>query len=87
MPEHPQAGAILGLGIGAIILTSLTGLGFILGIVTIIMGSKARKEIEAADLGGSGKVTAGIVMSWISIGLTTLALALFGMFLALLMLL
>ncbi|MEV6770562.1 DUF4190 domain-containing protein [Nocardia sp. NPDC051030] len=56
-PEHPQATTIMVLGILSLVLCQL------LGPVAWIMGSKARKEIDASGgmLGGRSNVTVGYV--------------------------
>ena len=49
-------------------------IGSVLGV---IFGRRAKREIEASGgrLGGSGLATAGIILGWIGIVLTVLAVA------------
>ncbi|SUA74038.1 Uncharacterised protein [Nocardia otitidiscaviarum] len=56
-PDHPQATTIMVLGILGLVFCQL------LGPVAWIMGSKARREIDASGgtLGGRSSVTAGYV--------------------------
>jgi Domain of unknown function (DUF4190) len=55
--------------------------GFILlpliaGIVAVVVGYNARKEIResAGMLSGDGMATAGIILGWVNIGLTVLGI-------------
>ncbi|WP_306365231.1 DUF4190 domain-containing protein [Nocardia sp. CC227C] len=67
-PDHPQATTILVLGILGLVLCQL------LGPVAWIMGSKARREIDASGgtLGGRSSVTAGYVCGIVATGLMLL---------------
>ena len=53
---------------------SLTLCGLIAGIVAVITGFQARKEIAASGgtVGGEGQAKAGIIMGFISIGLSVI---------------
>lgn len=65
--------AVLVLGIA-----SLTVFWGIPGIVALFLAPRAKREIAASQggLGGAGMVRAGVICSWISIGLTLLVLTL-----------
>ncbi len=51
---------------------SVTCLGLIAGIPAVILGNIAKKKITASGgyIRGSGLATAGLVMGWVSIGLS-----------------
>lgn len=51
---------------------SVTCLGLIAGIPAVILGNIAKKKIAASGglIRGSGLATAGLVMGWVSIGLS-----------------
>lgn len=67
VPNAPEALWSLILGI-----VSLVCCGFLAGIPAIILGSSAKKKITASGgtLGGEGMAKVGIILGWISIGLT-----------------
>ncbi len=69
-----RATAVMILGIASLVLMLGCGLGFIPGIVSLVMSSGAKRDIEGSGgrLGGLGMVTAGRVMSWITIAITVL---------------
>ncbi|MCP9622326.1 DUF4190 domain-containing protein [Nocardia otitidiscaviarum] len=73
-PDHPQATTILVLGILGLVLCQL------LGPVAWIMGSKARREIDASGgtLGGRGNVTAGYVCGIVATCLMLLYFVIFA---------
>jgi hypothetical protein len=48
-------------------IVGLAVFGFILGIIAIVLGSVAKKEIERSGQGGRGMATAGIVLGIIDI--------------------
>lgn len=54
-------------------------LGAAAGIPAVIVGRGARREIRASNgrIGGEGLATAGIVVGWITIGLSVLSLIIF----------
>lgn len=62
------------LGILAIVMC-----GFVTGIPAVIIGNRARREIDdsAGTEEGRGMATAGLVMGWISIAFVVLALLVF----------
>ena len=80
LPTANEAIWSLVLGIGSFFLC-----GIFMGIPAIILGNNAKKKIATAggQLGGQGLATAGIVLGWISVGLTIAAVLLFLLILAL----
>jgi hypothetical protein len=66
--------AVLVLGILSLPLTCGYGLGFIAAIVALALAPGAKREINASagQLGGLGFVKAGVICSWIAIGLVAL---------------
>jgi len=60
-------------------LGSLSVLAAAAGIPAVIVGRNARREIRASDgrIGGEGIATAGIIIGWITIGLSVLSLIIF----------
>lgn len=68
-PDHPQATAALVTGIVALVLSPLLGLGGLVGIASVLLGAKARREIDSdpARYGGRAKATAGLVLGVIAI--------------------
>ena len=78
LPTANEAIWSLILGIGSFVLC-----GIFMGIPAIILGNNAKKKISTAggQLGGQGLATAGIVLGWISVGLTIVAVGIFFLFL------
>lgn len=70
-----MAVAALVMGIGGLTLIPLVG-----SILALIFGYMARKDIRQRpdEVTGDGLALAGIVMGWISIGLSVLAIVIFG---------
>ncbi|HEV8451763.1 MAG TPA: DUF4190 domain-containing protein [Gaiellales bacterium] len=67
-----KAIASLVLGIGGFVI-----LPVVLSILAIVFGRSAKREIaERPGLGGAGLATAGIVLGWIGVALTVLAVLL-----------
>jgi cytochrome c biogenesis protein CcdA len=65
------------LGIVALVtFFSFCGLGVIPAIIALVKAPAARREIEASGgaLEGAGQIRAGVIMSWITLGLTVLAI-------------
>ncbi|CAM8621092.1 Domain of unknown function DUF4190 [Acidimicrobiia bacterium] len=58
-------------------IASLVCCGFILGIPAIILGSNAKKKIASSGgtLGGEGMAKAGVILGWISVGLSIVGIA------------
>jgi apolipoprotein N-acyltransferase len=78
-PEHPRATTILTLGIVSLVVTFIgifccTLLGLI-GLVPLILGRKAEREILASNgaLGGASTVRSGWIMGAIAVGLSVFA--------------
>lgn len=71
-----KATTVLVLGIASLVLMVTCGLGFIAAIIALVMANGARREIRESGgrLTGEGQIKAGVIMSWITIGLTTLGL-------------
>jgi uncharacterized membrane protein len=64
-----KAIASLVLGIGGFVIFPV-----VLSILAIVFGRSARREIaERPGLGGAGLATAGIVLGWIGVALTVIA--------------
>lgn len=66
-----------------IVLSFLSPIALVFGIPALIVGQNARKEIRASggQIGGEGMAKAGVIMGWISIGLSILAIvAICGIF-------
>lgn len=59
-------------------LVGLTGVLFVAAIVAIVLGRKAREEIEGSDQRGGALATTGIVLGWTGLVLT----AAFGIYFA-----
>jgi hypothetical protein len=80
LPTANEAIWSLILGIGSFFLC-----GIFMGIPAIILGNNAKKKIATAggQLGGQGLATAGIVLGWIQVGLTIVAVLLLLLILAL----
>ncbi|AYF79535.1 DUF4190 domain-containing protein [Nocardia yunnanensis] len=72
-PDHPQAVVVLILGILSLVFCQL------IGPVAWVMGSRARKEIQASGgaVGGSGMVNAGWICGIIASSLMILAVLFF----------
>jgi len=73
-PNSGKAVAVLVLGILSLPLTCGYGLGFITAVVALALAPGAKREINASagQLGGLGFVKAGVICSWIAIGLVAL---------------
>jgi uncharacterized protein DUF4190 len=73
---HASAGETSGKAIASLVL----GIGgfvifpVVLSILAIVFGRSAKREIaERPGLGGSGLATAGIVLGWVGVALTVVA--------------
>jgi hypothetical protein len=62
------------LGIAGLLGVCFYGLGLIAGIVGLVLGYVAKREIRGSGgrLEGSGMATAGIVLGWVCVGVTIL---------------
>ncbi len=80
--EHPQGTTILVLGIMSLVLTSVCGIGMLLGPVAWIMGNSALKEIDAnpGAYSNRGNVQGGRICGIIATVLLILAVAFFAFF-------
>jgi hypothetical protein len=60
------------LGIVGLVLTCAYGFGVVAAIVALALSPKAKREIAASGgtLTGAGMIKAGVICSWISVGLT-----------------
>ena len=83
-PAVPQtagrATTVMVLGIVSLVMMFTCGLGFVTAIVALVMAPGAKREIAASGgrLTGESQVRAGSIMSWITLGLTALAVLLFA---------
>ena len=73
------------LGIVGLVLMCGYGIGVIPAIVALCLAPGARREIEAAGgaLTGEGFVRAGVICSWVAVGVTVAGIVLIGVFIAL----
>ena len=73
-PTSGRATTVLVLGIVSLVLL-LSCIGFIPAIVALCLAPGARREIldSGGATGGLGQVRAGVICSWVTIGLTVLA--------------
>lgn len=74
-PTSSKATTVLVLGIVAIAtFFTFCGLGVFAAIAALVMAPGARREIEASGgmLEGDGKIKAGVILSWVTVGLTVL---------------
>jgi len=77
-PNAGSAIAVAVFGVGSIVVLFTCLIGFIPAIIALVMAPGARREIEQSGgrLGGEGLIQAGKICSWITLGLTGLALVL-----------
>ena len=73
-----KATAIMVLGIVGLVMACFYGIGLILAIVALVMAPGARREIESSGgrLVGAGQIKAGVICSWVTVGLVLAAVAL-----------
>ena len=77
-PQQNAGGAVASMVLGIVaFFTSI--LGVIAAIIAVILGHRARAQIQASHgrLGGAGFALAGIILGWIYIGLVSLVILLF----------
>lgn len=82
-PQNPppqtsgRAIAVMVLGIVGIVLLCGYGVGLIPAIVSLSLAPGARREIRQSNgrISGEGQVTAGVVLSWVTVGLFIAAAA------------
>lgn len=74
-----KATAVLVLGIVSLALMCGYGIGVIPAVVALIMAPGARREIEASGgrLAGEGQIKAGVICSWVAVGLVALGILAF----------
>jgi hypothetical protein len=79
-----KATAILVLGIVGLVLMCGYGIGLIPAIVALCLAPGARRELEAAGgaLTGDGFIRAGVICSWVAVGVTVAGIVLIGVFIA-----
>jgi hypothetical protein len=68
------------LGIWALVLgiaSFVLSCGFLTGIPAIIVGSKAKRAVEAGEANNGGLATAGVVLGWIATALSVVAIIFF----------
>jgi hypothetical protein len=64
------------LGVWSLVLglVGLVCLGFLTGIPAIIVGNKAKKAVAAGEANNGGLATAGVIIGWVTIGLSVLGI-------------
>lgn len=86
MPQENAEKAVVVMitGIASIVVFFTCLLGIIPAIVSLCMAPGARQEIRESRgaLGGDGLLKAGVICSWVTIGLTALAIVAFAVFLS-----
>lgn len=67
-----RATAVMVLGIVSLVMVCAYGIGFILAVVALALAPGARREIRASAgmVAGEGQLKAGVICSWITVGLT-----------------
>lgn len=78
-PSPPNSGksvAILVLGIVGLVLSCGYGVGVIPAIVALALSPGAKREIAASEgrLGGESFIKAGVICSWVTVGLVIVAI-------------
>ena len=77
LPTSSKANTVMVLGIVSLVsFFALCGIGIVPAVIALAMAPGARREIAAAGgaLAGEGQVRAGVIMSWITVGLAALGL-------------
>ncbi|WP_454043742.1 DUF4190 domain-containing protein [Cellulosimicrobium sp. Marseille-Q8652] len=72
LPQNGLAVWSLVLGIASFVLSC----GFLTGIPAIVLGTQARRAVASGQADNGGLATAGIVLGWISVALSVVAIAL-----------
>ena len=77
-----KAIAILVLGVAGLVFTCTSGFGVIAAIVALALAPGANREIAASGgtLTGEGLIKAGVICSWIAVGLTALGILVLVLF-------
>lgn len=82
LPPHVPATQTSGMAVASLVmgLAGWTIIPFIGSVLAIVFGYAARKEIRQRpdELSGEGMAVAGLVLGWIMVGLSVLALCLVG---------
>ena len=70
-----KATTVMVLGIVSLVMLFTCGLGFVTAVIALVMAPGARREIAGSGgrLTGESQVRAGTVLSWVTLGLTALA--------------
>jgi hypothetical protein len=82
-PTSGRATTVLVLGIVALVtFFTFCGLGIVPAIIALVQAPGARREIAASggELDGAGQLRAGVIMSWVTLGLAVLATVLVVLF-------
>ena len=83
-PVVPQtagrATTVLVLGIVSLVMMFTCGLGFVTAIIALVMAPGAKREIAESGgrLTGESQVRTGSILSWVTLGLTALAVIVFA---------
>ena len=69
---------VLVLGIVSLVMLFTCGLGFVTAVIALVMAPGARREIAESGgrLTGESQVRTGTILSWVTLGLTALAVVL-----------
>jgi hypothetical protein len=70
-----KATSVLVLGIVSLVMLFTCGLGFVTAVIALVMVPGARREIAESGgrLAGESQVRTGAILSWVTLGLTALA--------------
>ena len=70
-----KATTVMVLGIVSLVMLFTCGLGFVTAVIALVMAPGARREIAASGgrLTGESQVRTGTILSWVTLGLTALA--------------
>ena len=74
-PTAGRATTVLVLGIVSLVTMFTCGLGFVTAIIALVMAPGAKREIAESGgrLTGESQVRTGTILSWVTLGLTVLA--------------
>jgi hypothetical protein len=75
-----RATTVLVLGIVSLVMMFTCGLGFVTAIIALVMAPGAKREIAESGgrLTGESQVRTGSILSWVTLGLTALAVIVFA---------
>ena len=70
-----KATTVLVLGIVSLVMMVTCGLGFVTAVIALVMAPGAKREIAGSGgrLTGESQVRTGTILSWVTLGLTALA--------------